>query len=507
MHRVIRSILFGLGIFIILIMCHPTENVRSAKITIHIAEAKNLPVNILVNDLLTNNLLVLSESKLDGLGNALIELKLKEPVIATIKIMDKQSKVFILPNSSLRITKDEKSETGFRFEGHGADENVYLSESISISDKIKSANGEFIYNLEPEQFLSRSDSLISTLTTLLNTYSERLSKESFVRFQKRNQLEILYLKLFYIYLQKNNDLNEQLLANKEGYAYEETKIPTKLAEIENEIELDSTLFGASFYSQILEMFLERTIYQPNINVATWEKTQDYFPVKTAKLINDRKYQPPFKEYLLAKNIIHWLNRNRALASIDSLMADFRNRYPNSPYQLTLQNRYQELTVTSLEDKKIDFKTNEMEAINQLAGQSSTDFSGLSPEGDDIHLQDFRGKVVYIDVWATWCGPCREEIPSVQRLKLHFATNDVVFLYVSVDENTTRWKRLLESDKKFIGNHIHLEGDQLSMFKKNYLISYIPRYMLIDQDGKIVSADAARPSSDKIQLDIERLLKK
>lgn len=116
--------------------------------------------------------------------------------------------------------------------------------------------------------------------------------------------------------------------------------------------------------------------------------------------------------------------------------------------------------------------------------------------------------MYIDVWATWCGPCIAEFPKSKQLQKKFQNNSKVeFLYVSVDKNKEAWKKMLADDMNFKGIHIiQIEGHGESIWE-SYQISGIPRYILIDQNGDIVSSDAARPSSGEIEKEINDLLLK
>lgn len=102
------------------------------------------------------------------------------------------------------------------------------------------------------------------------------------------------------------------------------------------------------------------------------------------------------------------------------------------------------------------------------------------EGNDISLSDFRGKVVYIDIWATWCGPCKKEMPAMKALEAEYKDNkDIVFMGISVDasKNIQKWKDFVIKEQLpgvqlFAGD---MAGPALS---KPYKITGIPRFMLV-----------------------------
>lgn len=118
-------------------------------------------------------------------------------------------------------------------------------------------------------------------------------------------------------------------------------------------------------------------------------------------------------------------------------------------------------------------------------------------GGTSSLNDFKGKYVYIDVWATWCGPCKSEIPYLKELEMDFQGKNIEFVSLSVDKKTAyeTWKKMIAS-KKMGGVQLFADNDFNSEFVKEYAISSIPRFILLDTEGKIIDADVSRPSNPK-----------
>lgn len=126
------------------------------------------------------------------------------------------------------------------------------------------------------------------------------------------------------------------------------------------------------------------------------------------------------------------------------------------------------------------------------GKLSPGFRASDIDGEMHTLAEFRGKYVYIDMWATWCGPCRQETPYLKALAEEFKDAQIVFIGLSVDKDKEAWEKMVRGGE-FPGVQLYL-GPQ-SRFQEQYRVEGIPRFILLDKDGKIISNDMSRPSSE------------
>lgn len=148
--------------------------------------------------------------------------------------------------------------------------------------------------------------------------------------------------------------------------------------------------------------------------------------------------------------------------------------------------------------------NKLKAITK--GSPSPTFDYENYKGGTTALTDLKGKYVYIDVWATWCGPCLREIPSLKKVEKDYGDKNIQFVSISIDEpkDYDKWKTMV-NEKELVGIQLMADNNWKSSFVENYAILGIPRFILIDPEGNIVSADAPRPSDPILRKTFDDLM--
>ncbi|MBS9774905.1 MAG: TlpA family protein disulfide reductase [Tenacibaculum sp.] len=144
-----------------------------------------------------------------------------------------------------------------------------------------------------------------------------------------------------------------------------------------------------------------------------------------------------------------------------------------------------------------FEENKYMSENLRMGSPSPKFVDYENyNGGTTSLDDFKGKYVYIDLWATWCPPCRFEIPYMKKLEEKYHNKNIEFVSISIDSPRSyeKWKQMVK-DKGMTGVQLHFKGDK--EFMQEYKVRGIPRFILLDPKGNIVDANAPRPSDSEL----------
>ncbi|QQT31916.1 redoxin domain-containing protein [Sphingobacterium multivorum] len=133
-------------------------------------------------------------------------------------------------------------------------------------------------------------------------------------------------------------------------------------------------------------------------------------------------------------------------------------------------------------KKYNGILNMFVADTAYIGKSANTFTIPDMSGKMVSMHDFKGKVVLIDTWATWCGPCKAQIPFLKEVEEHYKGNDnIVFVGISIDaeKDKEKWLKTIK-EKELTG--IQLLDDKGKFFARKYNITAIPRFCLIDKEG-------------------------
>lgn len=179
-------------------------------------------------------------------------------------------------------------------------------------------------------------------------------------------------------------------------------------------------------------------------------------------------------------------------------------YQQAKYGITytedLETYYQIFSAASTNkayNEKIDQVYNALTLLTK--GNPSPKFTDYENyAGGTTSLDDLKGDYIYIDVWATWCGPCKAEIPFLKKVEQQYHGRNIEFVSISIDDKKDhgKWKKMV-ADKELAGTQLFADNNWESKFIQDYMIKGIPRFILIDPSGAIVDSNAPRPSNGQL----------
>ena len=177
-----------------------------------------------------------------------------------------------------------------------------------------------------------------------------------------------------------------------------------------------------------------------------------------------------KEYLVASFSISYID-SEGVDDAEEVKAIFNKEVTNPVMQAAFNSLY-------------------AQGSSVAKGSKAHGFKYLDINGKEVSLDDFKGRYVYIDIWATWCAPCREEYPHLQMLEKAFQGTNISFVSISTDQDEAKWKQTVK-DEKMGGIQLHTGGDE--DFLNAFRVKGIPRFILINPEGRIENANMTRPS--------------
>jgi len=171
---------------------------------------------------------------------------------------------------------------------------------------------------------------------------------------------------------------------------------------------------------------------------------------------------------------------------------FEDKYAGQPAAETFRNQY-----AQIENAYFEFAS----SVNGTV--SAPEIAFPNPSGKILKLSDLKGKVVLVDFWASWCGPCRAENPNVVKMYEKFKDKGFTIFSVSLDEDATKWKEAIEKDQLSWTNHVSdLKGWKSSVVA-NFGIEGIPYTVLLNKDGKIIGKNLR---GEKLEETLNELLR-
>lgn len=343
--------------------------------------------------------------------------------------------------------------------GNQAIANYLAHKSKALT--IKRNNSSEFYGKEPAAFKQQIDSLF---TSLKNDLSNLTAATSFKTLEEQG------LKIDEIYF-----YNQYPDWYKNIHKLDTFEVPEAFEDMYNNLDKDNERYASNFqaYRQMITHKIEQDAYEKG--------GDERLTPEIIKILKEKK-SPSLRDNV-----------------IQTIMFLF------IPKENSAQIKEELLTLATSNETKKMIQDRFKKVSNLVKGKSSPTFDYENFKGGNTKLKDYKGNYVYIDVWATWCAPCIAEIPSLKELKHAYKDKNIAFVSISIDfkEDYAKWRKMV-TDKSLGEPQLIADKSFESTFVKDYAIRSIPRFILIDPNGNIVSADAPKPSSEKIITTFSRL---
>lgn len=417
--------------------------------------------------------------KLDEQGRFIVMFPLPHKyTLVQIQNGNEATEIYGSPGDKINMTVDAQDfDATLEYSGLGmkADVANYMAKhmlansfTLNIQTAIQQACAK-----EEQDFLTELNRLISKEQDFLMDNMKGLPPE-FVQYWSN----------YYDYLKHNSILNyprvHEMMKQK---SYDITLTPEKSRVVKTvPAKFNDELMYISSYREYLMNY-----YFAQLTAEGVENNDNDPYKKDDKMLELCRQKMPnaSEEYVSAFYLVQSI-QNQSLDRVEWLYKTFTTNYPDSKYKKTL-------------DKMLAIRR------KLSPGAPAIDFTVTDSEGNKVKISELKGKVVYIDFWASWCGPCKAQFAHVKRIKEHFAGKDVVFVYVSIDEDEAAWLKAKEQ-YGLTGLHTREDGGWEAKIASEYGVKGIPAYFLVDKAGNFAVATTPRPSqAEELIKAIEGLL--
>ncbi|WP_431127562.1 TlpA family protein disulfide reductase [Flagellimonas flava] len=355
-----------------------------------------------------------------------------------------------------------------QFEGDGADLNRYYLQKQDKNREIEGMDFKTFYGLKEPAFVKKVEELNLAINGLLDS---TVNIPEYVREKEKRAIDhysIIQLAQYKDFAHADVTANPNFTVS-ENFEDERSSMPFL-----NKEDFDYSVF----YNSLVHLHYKEQIKQRAQKDSLVDPNEVFFQVVGEIPVEN------IKNSVLYRTV--W-GSMPYIQNVDSYYEKFMSLSTNETHKQEITDAYNRI-------KKIKPGANSptFEAYENHAGGHSS-------------LEDFQGKYVYIDVWASWCAPCIQEIPDLKEVEKKYRGKNIEFLSISVDTDRSYddWKKMVV-DKELTGVQLIADKAWDSEFIKDYQIKGIPRYILIDPEGKIVNAMAPSPSTDALETTLEGL---
>ncbi len=423
----------------------------------------------------------LASDSLKDDGSFLLKFDFEETETFTFNAGNTAFTLYLSPGDSIYITADaeEFAET-FLAQGDKAHESMYARKKIKASRESGMNDYMKLMAHGTEAYFAKRDSVINVVKAHYETLAEQEGVDPDFLEMEEAYFKYLELHMDYLYPMYHGHITRK---HKDSIDFPTEEVKERL----NAVPLDQVhLLKVTSYENVIEHRLNDKMQEILEQDSTIKEKADYYNLARWMAADSLISHPQVNDYVKYK-IIRDQMSYRGPVNAEEMYQKFMASNTTPKYQESLE--------------KIKAK---WEPINP--GKDVPDFAFTDIEGNEVKLSDLRGQLVYIDIWATWCGPCIAEHPHWDKVKAEYADKPVAFVTVSIDNTRAPWEKMVK-EKKMDGYQWFAENAWQSELTQHFMVNGIPRFLLLDAEGKIIDPSADRPSGpirEKLDKHLEEL---
>lgn len=354
-----------------------------------------------------------------------------------------------------------------------------------LNPSIMKVIGENTINVSPEE---HQKACLEIRVQDLNTLKELREK----RFISKKALQVKKMQIEFSAIgsvmnyERSRDITIKMMASKTENNLEtlikDFKIDASFYNFIPKELLDNRLglLASPWYGFVTEQLSSANSFSTDtsLNSSTEKKIEAHFGLSKSFAVDYMRFQRAYAKFI---NSYETLTDSEIKIAIEEINDPFLSNY------IALVNEKAKITIAS---NKLKTGSN-IHTLQNVDGEEL--FEAL--------IKKFKGKVIYVDFWATWCGNCLPAFIRIAPLKEEMKDENIVFLHITHERSPEgQWKDVIADVK---GEHYRIPNSEWNYLLKKFNISGIPRYMLVDKKGNLVNSNIGHPSNDELKVILKK----
>ncbi len=394
-------------------------------------------------------------------GSFAFAVEIKEPQLAMITYSRNKALIYLEPNDTLYISAEANSfQYSLEFSGRGGYNNThffnYIKENpqeLNLFNLVQYRKGTYWYSVSPqmddwmisldrERYTSKMRVRKERAQADFDFYAANHSGKITKDYKEFINSEILYDWAYHLLLYGNVFKNKY-------------KIQDDFFDFLNEVPLQASQIGNYYYRHFLQAYFsyenEKSNTEKDPYVAQYEKSYELISGKALA-------------FFQSEMIVQALRAKHT----EAIMNSYAQYFKTTPY-------------SQFDEKLTDSFS---QAMKFKEGTPAPDFSLTDINGSTVSLSKYKGKVIFLNFWASWCRPCMKKMDAMKDMQTELEQSGVVFLNVSLDREKEKWVNVL-NEKAFKGVQILADGNIDAAIATKYEVSALPEYYIINKRGNFV----------------------